>query len=326
MKTGIRRALAPVVAAIAMLVAPMAGAAEYPAKPIRIVTPYPPGGGVDNVARIYAPRLAQALGQQVVIDPRQGASGIIGAETVARSAPDGYTLLHDATAHSVNPSLRKLPYDTLRDFTPITLLVVNPNLLLVHPSLPVKTIRDLIALAKARPAQITFGSSGIGSAQHMAGELFKYMAKVDLVHVPYKGGSAAYADLTGGHIQAYFGNMASSLPHAKGGKLRGIAVTSAKRSASAPEFPTFAESGVPGYEVYEWNGLFGPAGLPKDVVARINTELGKVLNAADVRERLFALGAEPAPGTPERHGEYVRAEVAKWQKVISAMGIKPASD
>ncbi len=326
MNAEVRRALALLAASIACLAAPLARAAEYPAKPIRIVTPYPPGGGVDNVARIYAPRLAQALGQQVVIDPRPGASGIIGAETVARSAPDGYTLLHDATAHSVNPSLRKLPYDTLKDFTPITLLVVNPNLLLVHPSLPVKTVRDMIALAKARPAQITFGSSGIGSAQHMAGELFKYMAKIDLVHVPYKGGGAVYADLIGGHIQAYFGNMASSLPHAKGGKLKGIAVTSAKRSASAPEFPTFAESGVPGYEVYEWNGLFGPAGMPKEIVARINTEMGRILAAADVKERFFALGAEAAPGTPEQHGEYVRAEVAKWQKVISAMGIRPAND
>jgi tripartite-type tricarboxylate transporter receptor subunit TctC len=314
----------PLVVIAASIVCAAATAAEYPVKPVRIVTPYPPGGGVDNVARIYTPRLAQALGQQVVIDPRPGASGIIGAETVAKSAADGYTLLHDATAHSVNPSLRKLPYDTLKDFTPITLLVVNPNLLLVHPSLPVKTIRDMIALAKAQPGQITFGSSGIGSAQHMAGELFKYMAKINLVHVPYKGGGAVYADLIGGHIQAYFGNMASSLPHAKGGKLRGIAVTSAKRSASAPEFPTFAESGVPGYEVYEWNGLFGPAGMPKEIVARINSELGKVLNAPDVRERLFALGAEPAPGTPEQHGEYVRAEVAKWQKVIGAMGIKAA--
>jgi tripartite-type tricarboxylate transporter receptor subunit TctC len=318
--------LAYVVASIACLAVPLAQAAEYPVKPIRIVTPYPPGGGVDNVARIYAPKLGQVLGQQIVIDSRPGASGIIGAEAVAKSAADGYTLLHDATAHSVNPSLRKLPYDTLKDFTPITLLVVNPNLLLVHPSLPIKTIRDLIALAKARPGQITFGSAGIGSAQHMAGELFKYMAKVDMVHVPYKGGGAVYADLIGGHIQAYFGNIASSLPHAKGGKLKAIAVTSAKRSAAAPEYPTFAESGVPGYEVYEWNGLFGPAGMPREIVARINAEMGKILVAADVKERLFALGAEASPSTPEAHGEYVRNEVAKWQKVIGAMGIKPASD
>ena len=303
-----------------------AHSADYPNKPIRIVTPYPPGGGVDNVARIYAPKLAQALGQQVVIDSRPGASGIIGAEAVAKSAPDGYTLLHDATAHSVNPSLRKLPYETLKDFTPITLLVVNPNLLLIHPSLPVKNICDIISLASNRPGQITFGSAGIGSAQHMAGELFKYMAKIDMVHVPYKGGGAVYADLIGGHIQAYFGNMASSLPHAKGGKLKGIAVTSAKRSASAPEFPTFAESGMPGYEVYEWNGLFGPANLPKEIVTRINAEMGKILAGADVKERFFSLGAEAAHSTPEQHADYVRAEVGKWQKVIVAMRIKATSN
>ena len=318
--------LALVSACVSCIFMQSAHSADYPIKPIRIVTPYPPGGGVDNVARIYAPKLAQALGQQVIIDSRPGASGIIGAEAVAKSAPVGYTLLHDATAHSVNPSLRKLPYDTLKDFTPITLLVVNPNLLLVHPSLPVKTIRDLISLANKRPGQITFGSAGIGSAQHMAGELFKYMAKIDLVHVPYKGGGAVYADLIGGHIQAYFGNMASSLPHAKGGKLKAIAVTSAKRSASAPEFPTFAESGVPGYEVYEWNGLFGPANLPKEIVARINAEMGKILAATDVKERFFSLGAEAAHSTPEQHADYVHAEVAKWQNVINAMKIKPTSD
>ena len=326
MVTGVRRALALVAASIVCLVAPLAQTAEYPAKPIRIIAPYPPGGGVDNVARIYAPKLALALGQQIVIDNRPGASGIIGAEVVAKSPADGYTLLHDATAHSVNPSLRRLPYDTLKDFTPITLLVVNPNLLIVHPSLPVRTVRDLISLAKARPAQITFASSGIGSAQHMAGELFKYMTKTDLVHVPYKGGGAVYSDLIGGHVLVYFANIASGLVHVKSGKLRGVAVTSARRSESAPEFPTFAESGVPGYEVYEWNGLFGPAGMPKEIVARLNAEFGKILNAADVKEKFFQLGAEAAPGTPEQQGEYVRAEVMKWQKVIGAMGIRPAND
>lgn len=316
------RTLALIATSIACLVASIAYAAEYPVRPIRIVVPYPPGGGADNVSRVIAQKLAQAFAQQVVIDNRPGASGIIGAEAVAKSPADGYTLLHDATAHSVNPALRKLPYDTLKDFAPITLIVVNPNLLVVHPSLPVKTIQDLIKLAKARPAQITYASSGIGSAQHMAGELFKSMAKVDMVHVPYKGGGAVYSDLMGGHVQAFFSNIASGLVHVKSGKLKGIAVTSTRRSPSAPEFPTIAESGLPGYAVYEWNGLFAPAGTPKDIIARLNAEVMKIINSPEVKERFFALGAEASPGTPEQLGDYVRGEIAKWRNVVREMGIK----
>jgi tripartite-type tricarboxylate transporter receptor subunit TctC len=316
------RTLALIATSIACLVTSIAYAAEYPVRPIRIVVPYPPGGGADNVSRVIAQKLAQAVAQQVVIDNRPGASGIIGAEAVAKSSADGYTLLHDATAHSVNPALRKLPYDTLKDFAPITLIVVNPNLLVVHPSLPVKTIQDLIKLAKARPAQITYASSGIGSAQHMAGELFKSMAKVDMVHVPYKGGGAVYSDLMGGHVQAFFSNIASGLVHVKSGKLKGIAVTSIRRSPSAPEFPTIAESGLPGYAVYEWNGLFAPAGTPKDIIARLNAEVMKIIHSPEVKERFFALGAEASPGTPEQLGDYVRGEIAKWRNVVREMGIK----
>lgn len=322
MTTVIHRMLALIITSLACLAASIAHAAEYPVRPIRIVVPYPPGGGADNVSRVIAQKLALVFGQQIVIDNRPGASGIIGAEAVAKSPADGYTLLHDATSHSVNPALRKLPYDTLRDFTPITLVVVNPNLLVVHPSLPIKTVPDLIKLAKAHPAQITYASSGIGSAQHMAGALFEYMTKTTLVHVPYKGGGAVYSDLIGGHVQMFFANIASGLVHVKSGKLRGIAVTSAKRSASAPEFPTFSESGLPGYEVYEWNGLFGPAGMPKDIVARLNTEIVKIIKLPDVKERFFQMGAEAAAGTPEQLGDYVHGEVAKWQTVIKQMNIK----
>jgi tripartite-type tricarboxylate transporter receptor subunit TctC len=311
-----------VVMAMLCLAAAVVYANDYPARTIRVLVPYPPGGGADNVSRLIMPKLAAVFGQQVVIDNRPGASGIIAAEFVAKSPADGYTLLHDATAHSVNPALRKLPYDTLKDFTPITLLVVNPNFLVVHPSFAIRTVSDLIELAKARPAQITYASSGIGSAQHMAGALFEYMTKTRLVHVPYKGGGAVYSDLIGGQVQMFFANIASGLVHVKSGKLRGIAVTSAKRSASAPEYPTFAESGMPGYEVYEWNGLFGPAGMPKEIVARLNTEIVKILNMPEVKERFFQLGAEAAPSSPEQLGNYVRNEVGKWESVVRALNIK----
>src|SRR5262245_35042595 len=284
--------------AVALAAAPQAFAQSYPVKPIRLVVPYPPGGGADNVARPVAQKLSEALGQQVVIDNRGGAAGIVGAEVVARSKPDGYTLLDDSSSRAVNPALRKLPFDTIRDFASIGMIVVNPNILVVHPSLPVRTVRDLIRLAKERPGEIRYASSGVGSAPHMGAELFKYMAKIDLLHVPYKGGGPALADLIGGHVQLLFPNIASGLPHVKSGKLRGVAVTSTRRSRSAPEFPTIAESGLPGFELHEWNALFAPAGTPQEILTRLNLELNKVLRAADIHERLFQMGAEPAPGTP----------------------------
>ena len=299
-----------------------ASAQNYPSKPVRIVVPFPPGGSADTVARVIAQKLGPALGQQVVVDNRGGAAGIIGAEHVAKSAPDGYTLLDAASSQAVNPALRKLPFDTLKDFTPITMLFVAPNVLVAHPSLPVNSIADLIRLAKAHAAQITYASAGTGSAPHMAGELFNYLTKVNLTHVPYKGGGPAIADLMGGHVQLSFLNIGTSLPYIKNGKLKGIAVTSAKRSRSAPQFPTIAESGVPGYELFEWNALFAPAGTPAEIVAQLNTEVLKVLAAPDVQERLFQLGTEPAGGTPEQLGSYIRREVAKWDKVVKAMGIK----
>jgi len=286
------------------------------------VVPYPPGGGADNVARPIAQKLSEALGQQVVIDNRGGAAGIIGADIVAKSKPDGYTRLDDSSSRAVNPALRKLPFDTLKDFASVGMIVINPNFLVVHPSLPVRTVRDLIRLARERPGEIKYASSGVGSAPHMGAALFQYMAKIDLLHVPYKGGGPALADLIGGHVQLLFPNIASGLPHVKSGKLRGIAVTSSKRSRSAPQFPTVAESGLPGYELHEWNALFAPAGTPQEIIGRLNSELGKILRAPEMQERLFQMGAEAAPGTPEQLDEYVRRELAKWDKVVKDVGIK----
>jgi tripartite-type tricarboxylate transporter receptor subunit TctC len=321
-------------AAALLLAAPLATQAQapspqaspagsvWPTRPVRVVVPFPPGGAADNVARVLAQRLTTTLGQQVVIDNRAGASGIIGAEVVARSAPDGYTLLDAAASHSVNPALHKVPFDTVRDFSPVAMLVTIPNLLIVHPSMPVASVQDVLRLARARPGDITYASAGVGSAPHMAGELFRYLTATKLVHVPYKGGGPALADLMGGHVQLGFLSIATSLPHVKAGKVKGIAVTSPKRSRSAPEYPTVAEAGVKGYEIQEWNGLFAPAGVAPEIVARLNAEVVKALATPDVEERLFQLGAEVATGAPGRLGEHLRIELAKWAEVVKAMGIR----
>jgi tripartite-type tricarboxylate transporter receptor subunit TctC len=310
------------VALAALNAASLSWAQAYPSRPIRLIVPYPPGGAADNTARILAPRAGEALGQQIVIDNRSGASGIIGADIVAKSAPDGYTLLHDASAFTVNPSLRKLPFDPLKDFAPVAMLMRTPNMIVVHPSVPVNTTRDLIDLARAQPGRITMGSSGYGSAPHMAGELFQYMTKVSLLHVPYKGGGLVYADLLGGQLQLFFGSIASALPHVQGNKLKGIALTSAKRSKSAPQIPTISESGVPGFEIYEWNALYAPAAVVPGVVSRLSTVMNKLLESPDVQQRFFQLGAETAPMTPTELSGYVRGEIAKWAKTVKEMGIK----
>jgi len=297
-------------------------AGPYPSRAVRIVVPFPPGGAADNVARVLAQKLTPALGQQVVIDNRGGASGIIGAEAVARSAPDGYTLLDAAASHAVNPSLHKVPFDTVRDFEPVGMLVKIPNLLIVHPSMPIATVQDLLRLARARPGEITYASAGPGSTPHMAGELFRHLTGTHLVHVPYKGGGPALADLVGGHVQVAFLSIGTSLPLVKAGKVKGIAVTSLERSRSAPQYPTVAEAGVKDYEIEEWNGLFAPAGIAPQIVARLNAEVAKALAAPDVQERLFQLGAEAAPGTPAQLGEHLRAELARWAEVVKAMGVR----
>ena len=309
----------------ALAVAAPALAQTYPSKPIRMILPFPPGGPNDIYGRLIAHKLTEALGRQVVIDNRGGASGIIGAEIVARAAPDGYTLLFGgAGSLSINPSLyRKLPYDALRDFAPVSLIATSPFLLVTHPSLPVKTVRDLITLAKAKPGQFNFASAGVSGPPRLAAELFKSMTGVDMVHVPYNGGGPATAATVAGEAQLYFGGIASVLPLARDGKLRGIAVTSAKRSAAIPEFPTIAESGIPGYEIVSWFAIVAPAATDKAIIARLNTETVRAVHADDVKKRFVELAAEPIGSTPAELFEYTRSEIAKWAKVIRDAGIKP---
>lgn len=302
--------------------ATVAMAQSYPARPIRIIVPYPPGGAADNTARILWPRLGEAFGQQIVIDNRSGASGIIGADIAAKSAADGYTLLHDASAYTVNPALRKLPFDPLKDLTAVAMLMRSPNMIVATPALPVSTTRELIELARAQPGRITMGSSGYGSAPHMAGELFQYMTKVRLLHVPYKGGGPVYADLLGGQLQLFFGSIASALPHVQANKLKGIALTSAGRSKSAPQIPTIAESGVAGFEIYEWNALYAPAGIAAPIVNQLNSAVNKLLELPEVQQRFFQLGAEPVPLSPAEVNRYVRSEMARWAKTVKDVGIK----
>jgi tripartite-type tricarboxylate transporter receptor subunit TctC len=305
------------------LAAPLASAQQYPSRPIRIIVPQSPGASTDITARLVAQGLNEALRQPVIVDNRPGSSGIAGTEMVARAAPDGYTLMVVASSFSINPALdRKLPYDSIRDFTTVTQLSKFPNMLVAHPSTPVKTLQDVIALARAKPGQVTYASAGVATGTHMTAELLRYMTKIDLLHVPYKGGGPALTAAMGGQTQLLIGTSVGLLPHARGGKLRPIAVTSAKRSAAAPEIPTFAESGVPGYEHEPWNGMFGPAGIPKAVLAKINAEVVRVLNSPEARKVLEGDGADVVGSTPEQFGAVLKAEIAKWTKVAKAAGIK----
>jgi tripartite-type tricarboxylate transporter receptor subunit TctC len=298
--------------------------AVFPSKPIRLIVSYPAGGGADAMARLVSPKLAEALGQPVLVENRGGASGTIAADLVAKASPDGYTLLLDATNHAVNPSLLpKLPYDPDKAFAPVTLLALFPNMVVVHPAFPANSIRELIQKIKAEPGKIAFASSGNGSAQHLAGELFRQRAGLDMVHVPYKGGGPALVDVMGGQVPLYFGNMASALPHVKNGKLKALAITGSKRSPAAPDLPTVAESGIPGYQVYEWNAIFAPAGTPPAIVNRLQAEIAKVVKIPEVRDRMLALGAEIVASTPADLGAWVREQTASWTKVVRAANIKP---
>jgi tripartite-type tricarboxylate transporter receptor subunit TctC len=275
------------------------------------------------MARLIAPRMQESLGQPIVVENRGGAGGTIGADLVAKAAPDGYTLMLDAAGLAVSPSLYPhLAYDPLKAFTPISLLVVFPNILVVHPKFEAQSVRELIAMAKKQPGKIAFASSGNGSAQHLAAELFRQRAGLDMVHVPYKGGGPALQDVMGGQVPMFFANMASGLPHVKSGKLRALAVTGSKRSASAPDVPTMAESGVPGYEVYEWNAVFAPAGTSPDIVARTHAAIGRALAAPEVRERVAALGGEIAALSPTDTDKWVRAQVESWARVVKDANIK----
>ena len=300
-------------------------AQSYPSKPIRLVVPYPPGGPLDIMARAIGQKLTEAWSQPVVVDNRAGAGGNIGADLVAKGPADGYTLLMGAVAtHAINPTLyAKIPYDPVRDFTPVALVAQVPNILVVNPSVPAKSVKELIALARARPGYLNFGSGSTGSTGHLAGELFKTMAGVQMVHIPYKGGAPAMADLLAGQVQLMFDNLANALPNVKAGRLRALAVTTLARSPAMPDLPTMAESGLPGFDLTTWFGLMVPAGTPPEIVAKLNAEIVRALNAKDMRERLEKMGAEPpANNTPEHFAAFVRAEAAKYAKVVKDSGAK----
>ena len=294
----------------------------YPGKPVRIVVPFPPGSGADITTRLVAPRLGEALGQQFIVDNRAGAAGTIGAEVVARSPPDGYTLLTAPASVAISQTLYpKLNYDIGKDFEPIAFMAGVPFILVVHPSLPAKNVRDLVALAKAKPGQITYGSTGNGSSPHLTTEMLKLQTGIDVLHVPYKGTPPAVTDLLAGNITFMFANSLSVLPHVQTNRLRALAVTSAKRSVATPNLPTVAES-YPGFESGTWFALLAPAGTPREIVTRLNGAAVKAVQLPDVREKLLAQGAEPLSGTPQAVGAYIRSEVVKWAKVVKASGAK----
>lgn len=297
---------------------------NYPTKPVRLIVPFPPGGGVDSVARVFGQRLSEALGQNLVLDHRGGSGGTIAAEIAARSAPDGYTLFFGGSAsHGITPHLyRKLPYDPVKDFVPVILIGSTPYILVVHPSVAATTVKELIALAKANPGNLNYASAGSGSTLHLTGELFKTMAEVDIVHVPYKGAALALTDLLGGRVQMTFNPAAVVLPHIKSGRLRALAVTSARRTALAPDLPTIAEAGIPGYEASGWYGVLAPAATPRAVVQKLNREIESMIGEKEFRGRLAALGVDPAGGSSGQFSAYIASELAKWGKVVQAAGAK----
>ena len=303
--------------------ATLAHAQNYPARPIRLVVPAPPGGGTDILGRIVAQKLSDTLRQQVIIDNRAGASGMIGSEIVARAGADGHTLLICFTTHVTNPSLfAKMPYDTVRDFAPVAMVGVIPSVLVLHPSIPSQSVKEFIAYAKERPGKLNYGSAGSGSATHLSRVLFQSMTGTRMVHVPYKGSAPALTDLLAGQVTLMFGNMASAMPHVRGGKLRALAVTSAKRSAAAPELPTIAETALPGYEATSWFALFAPARTPEGIVSKLNAEVNALLKLPDVKERMLGLGADSIALSPRELGAYVETEIVKWDKLIKASGAK----
>ena len=311
-------------AIILVLAGIVASAQSYPVKTIRLIVPYPPGGPTDLVGRSLGQKLTEAWGQQVVVENRAGAASAIGTEVAARSAADGYTLLLGTSAgFCINPALgSKLPYDPERDFAPVSLLVINPQILVVHPSLPVHTVKALIALAKNRPGQLNYASVGNGSPQHLGMEMLKSMTGIDMLHVPYKGTAPAVTDILAGHVSLMFNSMPSVLPQARSGKLRGIAVGSSRRSPAAPDIPTVAESGVPGFEYVTWYGLYVPAHTPRDIVNRLQAQVVKILAEPELSQRFASQGAEPSSSTPEQLAQYRRAEFERWRKLIAAMNLR----
>ncbi len=300
-----------------------ATSAEYPERPVRLIVPFAPGGGADLTSRLISQRLPDLLGRQVVVENRAGGASNIGSEAVARAAPDGYTLLLGSLSTSVNASLfPKLSFNVLKDFEPVSLLATVPLMVVVHPSFPVQSIADLIAAARARPGALNYASGGLGSANHVAGELFKSMAGVQITHVPYKGGGPALADLLGGHVGLLISTVTSTHDLVKSGRLRALATTGAKRSIVAPELPTVAEAGLPGYAVEAWYGVLAPAGTPRAIVERLSGDLARILQSAEGRDALRAQGAEAVGNTPEEFARYLRAEVDKWAKMVKAQGLR----
>jgi tripartite-type tricarboxylate transporter receptor subunit TctC len=319
-----RSLLQAIAIAVAITASPAAlGQEGYPQRPIRFIVPYAPGGGTDLTTRLIAQRLSERFGRQVVVDNRPGGAGNLGVELVAHSAPDGYTLLMAGLSFAVNVGLfSNLNFDPVKDFDAVALVATVPLVVVVHPSVPANSIGELIALARARPGQLNYASGGLGTANHMAGELFKYMAKVDMVHVPYKGGGPALADVVGGQVQLLFNTMTSTTGYLKSGKLRGLAVTGRSRSPEVPDLPTVAEAGLPGFEVSAWFGVMVPAKTPPAIVRRLNEEIVRVTRSPEAREQFAAQGAEPVGSTPQEFAAHVRGEIDKWTKVSRGAGIR----
>lgn len=304
--------------------APQSGS-SYPSRPIRLIVHFPPGGSTDTVSRIFGPVLAERLGRPVIVDNRPGGNGVIGAEIAAKSAPDGHTLfVASASVLVLNPILYpKIPYDPARDFAPITLLVTSPFIVAINPSLvPAASIRELVAAVRANPGKMAFASGGNGSAMHLAGELFRLLAGLDMIHVPYKGNGPAMADLAGGQVPIAFVDLGSTSAFSKSGRVRILAIAASQRTTLAPELPTAAESGLPNWEALGWYGLVAPAGTPADIIARVSTEMTAILKLPDIRARIVATGSEPAPDTPADFDKFIKSETGKWTKVIKEAGIK----
>jgi len=320
------RLAAAACAALCLAAASVASAQQYPSKPVRLIMPYPAGGSTDTVGRLVAERLAASLGQGVVVDNRPGASAQIGTEAAARSAPDGYTLLMATSTNAINHALNpKLPYDFERDFEPIALVARAAQLLLVHPSIPARTVKELAALARSRPGELTYSSSGTGTSGHLAMEAFTREAKISLIHVPYKGNLPALNDLLGGQVAAGFANVVSVLPHVKAQRLRGLGVSSAKRSALAPEIPTIAELGFPGFDITAWFGVMAPAGTPAPILTRLDHEIVAILKTPQMQQRLLGLGVDRAPAESQKEfAEFIGTDIKRWTKLVREIGLKPA--